>query len=460
MCIRDRLNVSYQFDVYKVFLQNNFSEKVITEISYQLRNDFLPLHNEMLAANNSREINTKVNWQGNANNQLSLNATARKFNVRNNNFIEKFKSRDTYIGQAEYLFNWFKRRLNGSTFLEAGSGQEQKFEWNYVKVQPGQGAYAWIDYNQDSIQQINEFIIAPFQDQATYTRVTILSNQFIPTLNTAVSQGLRWEPTLSQSGNKKFMNFINKFGLQAFYRLDRKIHNQQVKGFWNPFFSDIVDSALVSFTESQRHALFFNRGSEKFEMQLQYTRNNSKNILATGFEKRGLQDLTHQTRVNIGSNISTYLYLTDKIKSSGSEMFLTNNYEIKAYEIRPELSVLIRDKVRATTGYKWTRQQNLILNRESARSSNLLLRVEYNRSTVASISGQFSLVYNKFEGIKNSAVEFAMLEGLKDGRNLVWNINIDQNLKNNIQLNFGYDGRKSELSRTIHTGRASVRAIF
>lgn len=454
------LNVSYRFEVYKIFLQNNFSEKVITEVSYQLRNDFLPLNNEMQSANNSKELSTKVQWQGNQNNQLSVSITARKFNVKNNKFSEKFKSKDTYIAQAEYLFNWLKRRLNGNTFLEAGSGQEQKFEWNYVKVQPGQGSYAWIDYNQDSIQQINEFIIAPFQDQATYTRITILSNQFIPTLNTAVSQGLRWEPQMSSSATKKFTGFINKFGFQAFYRLDRKIHNRPVKGFWNPFFTDIIDTALVSFIASQRHALFFNRGSEYYELQLQFTKNNSKNILATGFEKRGLQDITFNSRINFGKKLSSYLYLTNKLKSSNSEMFESNNYQIIGYEIRPEMSLLIGDRLRATAGYKWIDQRNQIMEIASAISNNLLLKLEYNRSAVSAISGQFTVVLNRYTGKKNSAVEYAMLEGLKDGRNLVWNINIDQNLKNNIQLNFGYDGRKSEASRTIHTGRASLRAIF
>jgi len=454
------LNISYSFDVYKVFIQNNFGEKFKTEISYQLRQDNLPANNQLISANHSREIGLKANWQSNENNSISLNGTIRKFNVEDNRFSEKFKSRDTYIGQAEYLFNWFKRRLSGSTFIEASSGQEQKFEWNYIKVVPGQGVYSWVDYNQDSIQQINEFIIAPFPDQAEYTRVTILSNQFISTLNSAFSQSLRWEPKTSAESKGAFVKFINKFSLQSFYRLDRKIYDKPVRGFWNPLYAGVVDSALVTLAQSQRHVLFFNRGSTLWEMQLQYTDNASKSLLASGFERRGLRDLTLQNRVNVGASWNIYLYLTGKTKSSQSELFVLNDYSIQGREIRPEVSVIIRDKMRLTSGYKWFSQRNTTAIEASSISNNLFFKIDYNRSNLSAFNAQLTYVNNQFDGPVNSAIEFAMLEGLKDGSNFVWGIGYDQNLKNNIQLNFGYDGRKSGSGKTIHTGKASVKAFF
>ena len=60
-----------------------------------------------------------------------------------------------------------------------------------------------------------------------------------------------------------------------------------------------------------------------------------------------------------------------------------------------------------------------------------------------------------------------MLEGLRNGNNLVWSVGYSQNLTENIQLSLSYDGRmtgfdskdKSTL-KPVHTGRAEIRAVF
>ncbi len=61
---------------------------------------------------------------------------------------------------------------------------------------------------------------------------------------------------------------------------------------------------------------------------------------------------------------------------------------------------------------------------------------------------------------KNTPIEFAMLEGLQNGRNFIWNISFDQSVSKNILLSLSYDGRKTGESRIIHVGRAQVRANF
>lgn len=43
----------------------------------------------------------------------------------------------------------------------------------------GTGQYTWIDLNHDGIQQLNEFVIAQFADQATYIRIYTPTNDFV-----------------------------------------------------------------------------------------------------------------------------------------------------------------------------------------------------------------------------------------------------------------------------------------
>ena len=52
------------------------------------------------------------------------------------------------------------------------------------------------------------------------------------------------------------------------------------------------------------------------------------------------------------------------------------------------------------------------------------------------------------------------MEGLSNGNNLVWGINYNNKLKNNLQINLQYNGRKSENSETKHVGNMGITAYF
>jgi hypothetical protein len=53
-----------------------------------------------------------------------------------------------------------------------------------------------------------------------------------------------------------------------------------------------------------------------------------------------------------------------------------------------------------------------------------------------------------------------MLEGLKTGNNFTWGLSYQRKVATNLQLNFNYNGRKSEATNTIHSGGMELRAFF
>ncbi|MBL0098549.1 MAG: hypothetical protein IPP46_20255 [Bacteroidetes bacterium] len=76
------------------------------------------------------------------------------------------------------------------------------------------------------------------------------------------------------------------------------------------------------------------------------------------------------------------------------------------------------------------------------------------------LTTRFNLVKISYNAESNTSIAFEMLEGLKEGTNLTWGVNIQRNLGSSLQLSINYEGRKPAGLKTIHTGGAQVRAYF
>jgi hypothetical protein len=53
-----------------------------------------------------------------------------------------------------------------------------------------------------------------------------------------------------------------------------------------------------------------------------------------------------------------------------------------------------------------------------------------------------------------------MLEGLQTGQNITWRLLFKKKITQFLDVNFNYQGRKSESSQAIHTGNLQLRAYF
>ncbi|WP_313791246.1 hypothetical protein [Lacinutrix neustonica] len=74
--------------------------------------------------------------------------------------------------------------------------------------------------------------------------------------------------------------------------------------------------------------------------------------------------------------------------------------------------------------------------------------------------GEFNVFSNTFEGNANSPVGYQMLEGLQRGKNFTWSFLAQQKITKFLDLNLTYYGRKTETSKTIHTGNVQLKAYF
>jgi hypothetical protein len=144
----------------------------------------------------------------------------------------------------------------------------------------------------------------------------------------------------------------------------------------------------------------------------------------------------------------------------GTPKFDNRNYSIKQTSVEPQVSYIFKSLFRLNALYSYETKANRSSSNEKSNSNALTLEGRYNVLSNSTINAKFTLNSISFIGEPNSTVGYVLLDGLLPGKNYLWDIDFIKRLKGNIELNLQYEGRKPGSTRTIHTGRATLRAIF
>ena len=135
--------------------------------------------------------------------------------------------------------------------------------------------------------QLNEFEIAQFPDQARFIRIFIPTNQFIKANYTTLNYAFGFNPKVlfDKKGAKGLSKFIGRFTWQTSMQKTKK---SIAKGDFefNPFKYDVQDTALITLNTSFINTVSFNRASSKWGIDLSNLQNTGKNLLTYGYESR------------------------------------------------------------------------------------------------------------------------------------------------------------------------------
>lgn len=451
-------NLLNQYDTSSFSWKEFFLEKKIGDSARTFLEAKLYLRdNDSIQNNTLININQLIGLQASSeiiktkNTTLSSLIHYRKF-FNYNNSLPTSKNQDFIIGNIQYNQNLWNDGLRFQVFYELGNGQEAQRDFQYIKVTDGQGVYKWTDYNNDGIQQIDEFEIAEYSDLAQYIRIYTNATRYLPSnknglklsiylrpsfiFNSENSFFKRWELNFSMNASNSFFKHNKTLVLNPFEKNDNQIlknenilallkfKNNSISGWYGSYRVLKNNQFILANDSNEEKALdghYFNLGYQfsealnfEWENTLQATKNSSQNFNSRNYTTQFLgtkPKLTYHFSQQTLADISSGFSLNKRL--DGDE-------KLKAYQISGHL--------------QWQ-----------------------NKKT--SVRAGFTFIDNQFNGNSFSIVGNQMLNGLKTGKNQVWSIYFLQKINSFIELNVNYEGRSSS-EKTIHIGNMQIKATF
>lgn len=442
--------ISQKFVAYETFVGIGDSTDIYAEVGYRHRiNDSLRNGNlEKVSTSDTYYLKSQlINSQ---NTQLSVFA-----NYRTLKDVVGIKEDEQSLN-SRILFNqnFLNNGIRLNTNFETSSGVIPQQEFTFVEVEPGQGTHTWIDYNENGIQELEEFEEAQFADEGIYIRVLLPNQVFIK-----IHQN-RWGQTLTIHPSQFLEedHILSKFHNQTSYLIDRKTLREGNRFNINPFSAN--EDEQMGLNLNFRNVLFFNRGKQRYTSSYTYTTTQSENLLSVGLQKNSLE--SHQLQFTHKFATSWLANLKSQWSSNetNSENYETRNFLIESYSLVPKISYLFSDNAQFGVAYQQAKKVNLLGLREELNQQTFTADFTFNKMQKYSINGEFNYIVNNFVGSAFSPVAFQMLEGLQPDKNFTWSLLLQRSITQYLDVNLSYFGRKSENSQTIHTGTIQLKAYF
>lgn len=457
--IDKRLEInSFAFNDFKFFIKNQDSTAYSYQLSYKNRvehavnnRNMLSLHSLVHETQGAFEITQLKNHK------IRAIATYRSSALVDS--VNLLRPEHYGVGSIDYTGKFLKNFIILSTFYELGSGMEQKRTYAFIRVLDGQGTHVWKDYNNNGIEELDEFEIALFRDEANYMKVWLASNDYENTLNNQFSQTLQIRPASLWYKKTGFLKFLTQFSNFTSLQITQKnLRSTSIQSI-NPFYFTSSDTNVINQQWQFKNTFSYNHYSSIVGVDFILQNNQNKSLLYYGFEQNRINKQELIFKLKPHKILYFYSHYSHSLKMNSSEYFSNRTYQVDAHLIENSLQWTFYNNFEIILSYLYQYKQNF-LQKEQAKRNQIELSSLLKLPEIGNLSAKIeyaSVYYNENE---NSSLAYEMLEGLQIGDNFIWSFHFQLLLNKFLELNLQYEGRSFERKRVIHTGNLQLRAHF
>ena len=392
-------------------------------------------------------------------NQVNLNLNFNKLNYFKYNTSLKYRSlnytsdslqdENHLLSSNDFKIKLFKNFIQFNNRYELGKGKQAKKEKSFIKVPLGMGTHNWIDNNNNGIQELNEFTTAVFQDEAEY--VVLL----LPSTKLEDIYFLNYKQSFTADFNKISKRKILK---KLYLNIHYQIQNKDKDFHFNPFIQNLTDSSLDNMSQSI-NSLSFNRNNKFFNLHFQNKNSIIQNSFSYGTDKQNKQENQISCNNLIRNNIYNKLQISIGKKENFSNFFDNKNYEYSFTKLEQHLDFEMKNNNNFSLFYIHQNKQ-ISENNSQVKSNEFSCVYEKLNDQDFTLQSHFKFICIYANLNNNSILNYELMEGLSEGRNFIWGIKLQKKLKNSLQIDLLYDGRKSKTSEVKHVGNIGVTAYF
>ena len=447
-----RIN-SYAFNEALFYLKNGDSSLYKYNISYKNRIEYAPDSGVLRLKQTIQEASALFQFDRIKNQRFSTQATYRT--QRLNTPVDLSGREHYFVGKVEYTGRFFRDALLWNTYYEVGSCMEQKRTYTFLKVATGKGTHVWRDYNGNGVEEMDEFEVAAFQDEADYVKVWITGTEYVNAYQNGFTQSVQLRPVAVWGNKAGFRRFLARFSDVALFRTQLKHTNP----IFNPFYANVTDTNLVGRTMNVSNTFSFNNSSSKFAFDFIVQKSQNKALLYYGFEQaeNDLQQVVLKS--SLAGKVRLEASYTHSVSGSQSDYLSSRDYEVERHAVGGKVRLQFQDKYIGELSYGYGDKTGRVGGGHlRLHDANASFDYKLVRRGVLSVALRYVAIQGELPA--NAAASYQMLEGLAVGNNAVWTLNGQLAVSEYLQVSLQYEGRASQGHKVVHTGGLTLRAQF